>query len=47
MKEEGSRRYTAETITDSDYADDLVLLPNTPAQAESLLYILGQALVSE
>ena len=25
-------------MTDADYADDLVLLANTPAQAESLLY---------
>ena len=24
-------------MTDADYADDLVLLANTPAQAESLL----------
>ena len=29
------RRYLAETITDSDSADDLVLLTNTPVQVES------------
>ena len=32
-----------ETITNVDYANDLVLLANTPAQAESLLYNLEQA----
>ena len=32
-----SRRYPAKTITDADYADDIVLLVNTPAQAENLL----------
>ena len=34
-----SRWHPSETITDADYADDLALLENTPAQAESL----GQA----
>ena len=28
-----SRRYPAQTITDADYADDIALLTNTPAQA--------------
>ena len=37
-----SRRYPAENITDADYADDLVLLANTPAQTESLLHRLDQ-----
>ena len=32
----------AETITDADYADDLVLLANTSAQAESQLHHLKQ-----
>ena len=32
-----------ETITYADYADDLVLLANTPAQAESQLHSLDQA----
>ena len=31
-----SRRYPAQTITDADYADDIVLLANAPAQAETL-----------
>ena len=29
-------------ITDANHADDLLLLANTPAQAESLLYSLEQ-----
>ena len=33
-----SRQYPAETITDVDYADDLVLLSNNLSQAKSLLY---------
>ena len=33
-----SRWYLAQTITDADYADDIVLLVNTPTQAESLLH---------
>ena len=28
-----SRRYPAKTITDSDYADDIAILANTPEQA--------------
>ena len=36
-----SRPCPIETITDLDYADDLTLLANTPAQA--LLYSLEQA----
>ena len=35
-----SRRYPARTITDADYADDIALLANTPAQTESLLHSL-------
>ena len=38
-----SRRYPAKTITDADYADDIVILANTPNQAEILLYSLEQA----
>ena len=37
------KRYLAETMTDADYADDLVHLANTPAQPECLLHILEQA----
>ena len=33
----------AKTMTVADYADDLAILINTPAQAECLLYGLGQA----
>ena len=32
-----SRRYSAKTITDVDYADDIALLANSPIQAETLL----------
>ena len=35
-----SRRYPAHTITDEDYADDIALLANTPAQAETQLHRL-------
>ena len=38
-----SRRYPAKTITDADYADDIVILTNAPAQAETLLHRLEQA----
>ena len=38
-----SKRYPAKTITDTDYADDLVLLANTPNQAETLLHSLERA----
>ena len=43
LKQARSRRYPAETITDADHADDLALLTNTLAQAESLLHSLEQA----
>ena len=36
-----SRRYLAKTIT--DYADDIVILANTPVQAETLLHTLERA----
>ena len=32
------RRYLAQTITSADYADDMALLANTPAKAESQLH---------
>ena len=38
-----SKRYPAKTITDTDYADDLALLANTPNQAETLLHSLERA----
>ena len=43
LTKERSRRYTAHTITDADYADDIALLTNTPAQAETLLHSLERA----
>ena len=53
MKENGftlvkarSRPYPAQTITDADYADDIALLANTPAQVESLLDSLEKAVAS-
>ena len=43
LAKERSRRYPEQTITDSDYADDIALLANTPAQAETLLHSLEWA----
>ena len=43
LKKARSRLYPAQIITDADYADDLALLANTPAQAESLLHSLEKA----
>ena len=37
MTKEKSRRYPAQRNTNVDYADDIVLLANTPALAEILL----------
>ena len=33
----------AKTITDADYADDIAILANAPAQAETLLHSLERA----
>ena len=38
-----SRRYPAQTITDADFAENIELLANTLAQAESLLHGLERA----
>ena len=38
-----SRRYPAQTITDADYANDIVFLANSPTQAETLLHSLERA----
>ena len=38
-----SRQYPAQTIIDASKADNIVLLENTPTQAESLLYSLEWA----
>ena len=43
LRKERSRRYPAKTITDADYADDIALLANAPAQAETLLHSMGRA----
>ena len=43
LAKERNRRYLAQTITDANYADDIVLLTNTSAQAETLLHSLEQA----
>ena len=41
LTKERSRRYPTKTIT--DYADDIALLANAPAQAETLLHSLERA----
>ena len=38
-----SRRYSTKTIIDTDYADDIAILANTPNQAETLLHSLERA----
>ena len=43
LTKERSRRYPAQTITDVDYADDIALVANSPAQAKSLLHCLEWA----
>ena len=40
LAKEKSKRYPAQTITDTDYTDDIALLANIPTQAESLLHSL-------
>ena len=37
LAKERSKRYFTQTITDANYADDIALLANKPAQAETLL----------
>ena len=43
LTKERSRRYPTQTITNEDYADDIALLANTPAKAETLLHRLERA----
>ena len=38
-----SRRYPAKIITDADYTDDITILANAPAQAETQLHSLERA----
>ena len=40
LVKEWSRWYPAQTIMEADYADDITLLANSPAQTESLLHSL-------
>ena len=42
LENERSRRYSAQTITDANYADDIALLANTPTQSKTLLHSLEQ-----
>ena len=43
LAKERSRRYPAQTITDANYADDIALVANTPAQPKTLLHNLEWA----
>ena len=43
MQTNESRKYPAKTITNADYANDIALLANAPAQAETLLHSLERA----
>ena len=45
LTKERRRRYSAKTISKSDYADDIALLANAIAQAETLLHNLERAAV--
>ena len=45
LTKERSRRYPAQKITDADYADDIALLENAPAQAETQIHSLERAAV--
>ena len=40
LTNERGRIYPPQTITDANYTDDIVLLANSPAQAETLLHSL-------
>ena len=43
LTKERSRRYPPQTITEAGYTDDIALLANTPAKAETFLYSLERA----
>ena len=45
LKKARSKLYPVETITDAGYMDDLALLVNTPAQAESLQHSVEQTAI--
>ena len=46
LAKEKSRRYPTQTITDADYANDIALLANTLAQAETLIHSLDEQLLA-
>ena len=46
LAKERNKEYPTQTIMDAEYADDIALLVNTPAQAEYLLHSLEQAVAS-
>ena len=46
LKKTRSKLYPAQTIMDTDNADDFPLLANAPVQAKSLLHRLEKATVS-
>ena len=43
LAKERTRRYPTQTIMDMDYANDITLLVNTPAQAKTLQHSLERA----
>ena len=43
LKNTRHKQYFVETMTNTDYTDDLMFLVNIPAQVESLLHSLEQA----
>ena len=43
LAKERSRRYPVQIITDADYADDIILLANSPVQAKTQLHGLERA----
>ena len=43
LKKARSRGYPSKTLTDTNYSENLAVLANTPAQAESLLHSLKQS----
>ena len=45
LTKERSKSYPAQSITDTDYADDIALLANAPAQAETILHSLERVTV--
>ena len=46
LAKERSRRYSAQTITDADYADDIVLLANTPIPTKTIYIVSNEQLLA-